>query len=233
MLRWRNHSGISPFAKDVPSGSPAVYVLRGDLVESVHSIAACVSAVDGSIAYATGNIDAPVYLGSCATPIIAAAVLLAGGQDRLNLSMAEIAVMAGSHDGEPHHVAAIRNMLAKADLSEDALLCSEQAPCDEDSARAVRNAGLGFSRIYNPCSGKHAGLLILSRLLKANMDSYDEREHPAQRIVAAFYDHVFGAQNEVFVPRVDGSGIPLIAVSLRDLATSYARIATLQQIAAR
>src|SRR5947209_7803035 len=85
MLRWRNYTGISQLAKDVPSGFPAVYVLRGDRVESVHSIAACVAAADRSIAYEAGNIDAPVYLRSCAKPIIAAAVLLAGAKEHFDL----------------------------------------------------------------------------------------------------------------------------------------------------
>ncbi|MBV8499799.1 MAG: asparaginase, partial [Candidatus Eremiobacteraeota bacterium] len=52
-----------------------VEVTRGDLVESVHGVAACAVDARGITLYEAGDVDAPVYLRSAAKPFIAAAVL--------------------------------------------------------------------------------------------------------------------------------------------------------------
>ncbi|MGH7756121.1 MAG: asparaginase, partial [Vulcanimicrobiaceae bacterium] len=51
-----------------PSGVPFVEVWRGELVESVHAVAACAVDVDGNATIALGDVDVPVYLRSAAKP---------------------------------------------------------------------------------------------------------------------------------------------------------------------
>jgi len=70
----------------------------------------------------------PVFLRSSAKPFIAAAVIEAGARERFGLEPREIAVMAGSHGGQSFHVEAVRSILRKIDMPEDALQCGVHPP---------------------------------------------------------------------------------------------------------
>src|SRR6185312_10001578 len=81
---------------------------------------------------------------------------------------------------------------------------------------------------HNNCSGKHAGILALCRMLDAPLAGYLEAGHPAQRAILAICGRV---SDDTFGPErlgVDGCGIPVYATSLRNAARSFARLATLE-----
>ena len=94
----------------IPSGVPFVRVVRGPLVESVHSVAACAVDERGKVTLALGDVDVPLYLRSAWKPFIAAAVVASGAAARFDLGPRQLAVMAGSHAGEAFHVAAVSSM---------------------------------------------------------------------------------------------------------------------------
>ncbi|MDH2909277.1 MAG: asparaginase [Candidatus Eremiobacteraeota bacterium] len=209
-------------------GVAAVEVRRGAYVESWHRIAACASDAAGRILLAMGEIDRPVYLRSAAKPFIAAAAIAAGVREAFGLTMEEIAVMAASHSGEPFHVAAVRSILHKIDLDESALQCGTHLPLDEASAHELIRAGLSPSAVHDNCSGKHAGILALTRLLGADPSSYREAEHPAQRAILDLCARVCDDDAAAWPLAIDGCGIPVFATPLRNAARAFARFATLQ-----
>jgi L-asparaginase II len=191
-------------------------VWRGPLVESVHAVAACVCTVDGEVRYQRGSTDVPVFLRSAAKPFIAAAAVRAGVVERFGLEAREIAVMAASHSGEPGHLAAVASILGKIGASESDLQCGIQYP--------------GTTQLNHNCSGKHAGILALSRILDAPFATYLDVAHPAERAILALCERAFG---EPFGPDrigIDGCGIPAIALSLRRAAIGFARFATLRDL---
>ena len=98
-----------------------VEVTRGDLVESVHHVAAAVANPRGDVVLFTGDIASPVFLRSSAKPFIAAAVIAAGARERFGLDMKEIAVMAASHTGQAFHVEAVQSILNKIGMDASAL----------------------------------------------------------------------------------------------------------------
>jgi L-asparaginase II/putative methionine-R-sulfoxide reductase with GAF domain len=205
-----------------------VEVTRGDLVESVHRVAACASDHHGNITFERGPIDVPVYLRSTAKPFIAAAAVRAGAVERFGFDTHEIALMAASHNGEPFHVAAVRSMLRKIGVTESALACGPHAPYDAASAEALAREGVAFGPVHNNCSGKHAGIIALSRLLGADVATYRDPESPAQREILALCARACDASVADLPLGVDGCGIPVFAVSLRKAALAFARLATLE-----
>ena len=100
-----------------------VQVTRGNLVESVHHVAAAAVTPRGDVILSTGDISSPVFLRSTAKPFIAAAAIAAGVRERFGLDMREIAVMAVSHTGEPFHIEAVESILRKIGVDESALQC--------------------------------------------------------------------------------------------------------------
>lgn len=208
----------------------SVKVTRGGLVESVHRVFACAVDGDGNVLDRAGDIDAPVYLRSTAKPLIAAAIMEAGARDRFGFSGPEIAVIAASHSGEPFHLAAVRSILDKIGMDESALQCGVHVPYDDGAAEALRRSGQEPSVLHNNCSGKHAGILALCKLLNADTSTYLSSDNPAQRWILEFCARLSDDDAASWPIAVDGCGIPVYATSLRRAALSFARLATLRGV---
>jgi L-asparaginase II len=197
-----------------------VEVTRGDLVESVHHVAACAATPRGEVILQTGDIESPVFLRSTAKPFIAGAAIEAGVRDAFDLDMREIAVMSASHVAQPFHIDAVRSILGKIGLDESALQCGAQE-------------GRGPSPLYNNCSGKHAGILALCRVLGSDVATYMDANNPAQRHILGFCARLSDDDPATWPLGVDGCGIPVYATSLRKAAMAFARFASLTQLEPR
>jgi len=211
-------------------GVPFVGVTRGGRIESVHAVAACASDVHGNVLLALGSIDEPVFLRSSAKPFITAAGVRAGTVERFGFTDRELAVMSASHNGEPFHIEAVQSILAKIGARVDDLRCGIHAPAYPPAAAALRQSGEAPSALHNNCSGKHAGILALARVLDAPLAGYPDPGHPAQRAILALCERV---SDDTFTPDrlgIDGCGIPVYATSLRNAARSFARLATLAEL---
>jgi len=212
------------------AGVPAVAVRRGARVESVHHVAACVADSDGTVELKLGTVETPVFVRSSAKPFIAAASVREGVLERFGFGDRELAVMCASHNGEPAHVELVASMLERIGASVDDLRCGAHPPAYEPAAAALAARGEAPSALHNNCSGKHAGILALARVIGAPFEGYLEPDHPAQRRIIAMCERV---SDDAFAGdklAVDGCGIPVYATTLRNAATSFARLATLRGV---
>ncbi len=197
-------------------------------MESVHVIAACAVDAQGKTVLAYGDVDDfPVFLRSSAKPFIAAAIIEAGARERFGLEPREIAVMAGSHFGQAFHVQAVRSILKKIDMTEDDLQCGVHPPYNAEATLELERAGLPLTPIYNNCSGKHAGILALCKIMNADVRTYLEAGNPAEQLILEFCARVSDVKMAEMHVGVDGCGIPVYAVPLRNGALSFLRLATL------
>src|SRR6266542_393864 len=129
-----------------------VEVERSGFVESQHFGAVAVADAEGTVVAAAGDPELAIYLRSCAKPLQAMAVLGLDVERELGLGQLALAGAAGSHSGEPEHVASVRKVLAAAGLDESALRCPPALP----SNREARRAAEAPAAVYHNCSGKHA-----------------------------------------------------------------------------
>lgn len=216
----------------VIDGIPFVFVRRGAVVESVHRVAACAADVRGAVVYSAGDIDAPVYLRSAAKPFIAAEIVACGAAARFGFGARELATVAASHNGEPEHVAVVRDILERIGLTPDALQCGVHPPSYEPAAAALAEAGRRPTALHHNCSGKHAGILAACVHLGADPATYLSPEHPVQRRILAFCGRMLGIEAGGLPVGVDGCGIPVFAAPLRAAAVAFARLATLDGLSA-
>ncbi len=197
------------------------------MVESFHHVAACAMDAEQHVIFSAGDIDAPVFLRSTAKPFIAAAAIAAGARERFALESREIAVMAASHTGQAFHVRAVRSILEKIGMQESALQCGAHAPYNAEAAQALERADITPTAIYNNCSGKHAGILALCKMIGADPATYLEVSNPAQQRILQLCARVSDQRVEQFELGVDGCGIPVYGTPLRNAALSFVRLATL------
>lgn len=210
------------------AGVPAVRVMRGARVESVHQAAACAAEPDGTIVLKIGTVETPVFLRSSAKPFIAAASVRAGVVEAFGFGERELAVMCASHNGEPGHTEVVAAMLERIGATIDDLACGVQTPSYEPAAAALAERGEAPSALHHNCSGKHAGILALAKLLGAPFAGYLEASHPAQRAILALCERVSDDVFDGDKLAVDGCGIPVYATTLHRAAVSFARFATLE-----
>jgi L-asparaginase II len=208
-----------------------VVVTRGGIEESAHAVRFAAADTEGAIVASGGDIEQFTFLRSSAKPLICAVVVGSGAADHYGFTEAEIALAAGSHSGEPFHVAAARSMLAKAGLTEDDLRCGPHAPYNVQAALDLAAAGIEPGRIHNNCSGKHAGILALAMHLGAGPAGYLEAAHPAESAILDGCAEMLGVPRSSFAIGVDGCGIPAIATPLSISARFFAKFAAPQRFA--
>src|SRR2546426_7755651 len=196
-----------------PRSAPLVRVVRSGLEESVHlgDVAVCDPA--GRLIASAGDPNRLVFVRSCTKPVQAAVAVDAIG---LELSDRLVAIMAASHNGEPVHLRAVRDVLSRGGLTVADLQTPADRPLDGASARRVREP----RPLYHNCSGKHAGMLLASTRAGWPTATYRRRSHPLQRRILGAVQRLSGA-DDVAVG-VDGRRGPLHGVGLRAGGTMYA-----------
>lgn len=167
---------------------------------------------DGTVALAAGDPDRPVFPRSANKPFQATGMLRCG----LNLDGKLLALAAASHSGEDFHLAGVREILAGAGLTEDALGCPPALPLSPSAQAALLRAGGEPARITMNCSGKHAAMLATCVRAGWPVESYLDPGHPLQVAIRQTVERL--AAERVSAVGVDGCGAPLFALSLAGVA---------------
>lgn len=201
-----------------------VEVKRGGVVESFHRGVICIVDRDGNVIYSEGDVHQLCYPRSALKFFQQIPLLTSGAADAFGFTSKELAVMCGSHGGEPEHVEMVDSILHKIGLQRENLLCGAQVPSGRQAANALQASGMKPEAIHNNCSGKHAGFLAMSVFLGAPAEDYLDPEHPVQKeirkVCAEF--HSYGEQQ--MVTALDGCSAPIYSIPVYNQALAYMRL---------
>jgi len=192
--------------------APLACEWRGEVLDRLHRGAIVVTDTSGKILDSVGDLEKVNYLRSSAKPFQTIVLIEHGGAECYGLTPAEIAIMCASHSGGAEQVATVRSILAKGGIPEKCL-----------------HAG---ADIRDCCSGKHAGMLLLAKLLRHPLDGYLENQHPVQQMMLLSVAEMCGLGTQSVRVGIDGCGAPTFAVPLRNMAMGYARLANPQALPA-
>ncbi len=206
--------------------APIAVATRSGLEESVHHGAGVAIDAGAATRASIGDPDLVVYPRSCLKPLQAQAMLDAG----LDLDDRQLAVACASHDGSPVHLDAVRSILARYDLAESDLANTPARPYGSAARAAARLAGIEPSSLQQNCSGKHAAMLATCRVNGWSTADYLDPHHPAQVAIRQNMEALGVAVHHV---GIDGCGAPTHALSLRDLAGAFGRLASSESAVAR
>jgi L-asparaginase II len=213
---------VSP---DPPSDAPIAAVWRGDLVESVHRGRYVFCDARGETIGSLGDPEGHVYLRSSAKPFQALPLVFSGAANAFGITDEELAVACASHNAEPRHLAAVRSILRKAGLSEDDLGNGSHPPMHALTAARLAKVGEEPRAIHGNCSGKHAGMLAVCVYAGWDPDGYRDPEGRLQQLVRRTVAKLCGVEPEAVRLAGDGCGVPVFALTLKNLALGYARLA--------
>lgn len=211
-------------ARETRANPVLLTLMRGDFVESFHRGAVAIWQA-GRPVVSVGDTTSPVYLRSAAKPFQLAAALAAGLDRPAALDARALAVMAASHNGEPEHVAIVRQLLAHGGFDEADLRCGSHPSLRLEVGEAMARRGEVRGQLHHNCSGKHAGMLLFTRHLGADPARYLEPDHPVQTAIRALLQRVAGSAEPYPTLATDGCSAPTPRLPLQDLAAAFGRLA--------
>jgi L-asparaginase II len=198
-----------------------VEVDRSGFRECVHRGSVVVLDPDGEVILALGEVHTPIYPRSSNKLMQAVALLRSGFAPADNR---ELAIAAGSHEGEPEHVAVVHGLLTRNGLAEHQLRCPPELPSNETARARVLASGALPRRIFMNCSGKHAAMLAACVARDWPLESYLEPTHPIQLAVMDTIAELAGETD--YELGIDSCGLPIVPLSLSALARGFATLAT-------
>ena len=198
---------------------------RGSIVECVHFGDVAVVGPAGKLIASCGDADKYTYFRSSAKPIQALNLIISGAAERFGINDQELALVCASHYSEDQHLETARSILAKAGLDESYLRCGAARSIKPEIAFAQAEAGIPPQRIKSDCSGKHSGMLATCAHKGYPLDTYLNPEHSLQQELIAIVSEVCDYPVEKIGVGVDGCGVPVFALPIRNMALAYARFA--------
>lgn len=201
-----------------------VELLRGSLVDAVHRGDLAVVDSFGRLLAAVGDPDRVAYMRSSAKPFQSMPTVYGGAAARWSLEPEDLAILCGSHNGEPVHVARVRALLAKIGREVDDLACGVHPPLYEAAAAALVRQGLLPTPLHHNCSGLHSGMLAVALHLGRDSHGYQKPDHPVQQQILTNVARFAGAARDTIVVGTDGCDSPCHGVSLYHMAYAYARL---------
>ncbi|MEP7181595.1 MAG: asparaginase [Betaproteobacteria bacterium] len=207
-----------------PPHVPLAVATRGAAVDAVHYGSVAVVDRDGNLLHAAGDPHFLTMTRSALKPFQAMPFVAGGGIERFGYASEQIALLCASHSGEPRHVAAVADMLARAGNTEADLQCGTHAPGFYD-ARGDVPPPPPYSPLAHNCSGKHSGMLAYCVQCGLPKSDYLAFDHPLQRAIRAAVAHFTDTAETELVSGIDGCSAPNYAVPLAGLALGFARLA--------
>ena len=182
---------------------------RNGIVEARHRVHA-VAVRGGATVASAGDAVLTCFMRSASKPI--QALPLARARD--DLDDRDLAIASASHRATPEQIEAVRRLLAKA-------------PATEDDLELGLQEGRPPERVYNNCSGKHAGMLALCRAEGWPTDGYRLAGHPVQRACAAAHAEAAEVEEGEMPTATDGCGVVTFALTLERMAHAFSRLESL------
>jgi len=178
----------------------------------------------GRLLYAAGDAHALTFTRSALKPLQALPFVAGGGVERFGYTQPQVALLCASHSGEPRHVDAVADMLARAGNTVDDLQCGTQVP-GHFELRGEFPPPPPYSPLAHNCSGKHSGMLAYCVQCGHAKHDYLAFDHPLQQAIRGAVSRFTATPEDRLVAGVDGCSAPNYAVPLSRLALAYARLA--------
>lgn len=201
---------------------------RGEVYDLKHIGNLCVVNEHGDVIHSIGDPSNMTCYRSASKPIQALPVIVRNLDKKYGVTEEEAVIFSASHTGQKIHVDAIESIHKKADLKESTMIMNPTWPQDVDHMVEVIKAGGGKRKIFHNCSGKHTALMMLQRELGGPIEDYWKPESLAQLEVKRVICELSEYSNPMV--SLDGCGVPVFSVPLKNLAISYKNLACIDTI---
>ncbi len=201
-----------------------IEVLRGTVVESIHRGDIAVVDCDNRVLHRYGDIEHPTFMRSSSKPLQAIAALEYGIVGKFGLNLSEIAVLMSSHSGEKIHIDTLMGIIKKIGIGVDDLQCGIHEPLGIDAAKELLSKGLAPNSLHCNCSGKHLGQIAAAKVKGTPLEDYYKLGGGIQPEIQDILAKFSGVDTAQIKLGIDGCGLPVYCLPLRNLALAYANL---------
>lgn len=198
---------------------------RGDIIETRHRVHAVILQGDRVI-FQCGDDQLVTPMRSAAKPFMVSPQITMVGKYGIHLSDDQISLMVSSHNGELHHRDMVKTILNLSESTTSDLHCGTHLPFFSwlyDDFFMEHN--MQNRQLFHNCSGKHAGMLLLTMLIGKPKENYWMSTHPVQQLItSSVVDLLDISKSDRFELSLDGCGVPTYCVTLRKMAEAYQRL---------
>jgi L-asparaginase II len=210
-----------------------VRVERDGALEAEHLVEGAVVDAAGRLRAATERPDLVTFFRSASKPFQLLPLVERGHAAALGLGERHLAVASASHNAEPAHLGAVREILAAVGRGEEDLECGFHLPDLPAVAERVRALpAAAHTGVWNNCSGKHAAMVALAVREGWPVAGYTALDHPVQRGAIAAIADVCGVDAARLPVGIDGCSAANPALPLLAMARGFARFAAARADAA-
>lgn len=202
-----------------------VSVERGQLIESIHRGDIAIVNANGEVISSVGDIDKVVFARSSMKPLQTIPIIETGAADHYQFDDGDLALACASHNGEKQHTERAATILGRLGLQVANLQCGTHPPRRQEAYEELIKSGGDVTPIHNNCSGKHSGMLATAKHMNESVDDYYKIEHPVQQRILSVISELTDVPEEAIEIGIDGCGVPVHGVPLRNLALGFARMA--------
>ena len=199
-------------------------VYRGNTVESIHYGSVAVVDSKGKLVYSFGDPYFVTYLRSSAKPFQVIPLITSGAAKEFRFSQKEIAIIAGSHNGQKIHTDTVKSILKKIGLSEKNLQCGVHIPHYYTANNIIPPRNKKFTQLNHNCSGKHAGMLGLCVFFGWDIKNYRDPTHPVQKMILKSTSEICQYPEKKIGIGIDGCGVPVHAMPLYNMALGFSNL---------
>lgn len=211
--------------------APLFELIRGPVVEAVHSGSIAVVNADGSLMKSQGDPDTVAFLRSSAKPFQALPFVEQGGMEFYNYTQRELSLTCASHETSQLHLDAVTEMQKKVGIRESQLQCGPHLPSDANKLREVIKQDIKPTANFNNCSGKHTSMLAFAKMRGLSLENYLANEHPIQQDILKTLAEMCGMDIEKINIGIDGCSAPNFAIPLYNAALGMAHLCDPRELA--
>ncbi|WP_226035217.1 asparaginase [Aquibacillus saliphilus] len=198
---------------------------RNGYLENTHHGIICVIDENKDVIYSKGSMDQSVFYRSALKPIQAIPIFSTDIVKKYQLTEEESALFAASQRGEVYHEKALISLVEKLGIQEDSLICNQSYPLNEQPKEQYIADHKCKRKLLHNCAGKHLGFLAYARESGYSMEDYYDPSHPLQQEILNHVAMLAEIPVEQVVTGIDGCGVPVHAVPIREMAKSYLKFA--------
>lgn len=199
---------------------------RGEILDLVHHGYICVVDKDNRVVAFVGDPEQVVFYRSASKPLQALPVIARGLDKQYGLTEEETVIFAGSHLGEDFHIAALRSIFSKTGMNPEDLIMKPTVPGSREANEERIRQGLPPHKLYHNCSGKHTGAMLLQKALDPeHIRDYWKMKSAAQQEILRTVAALSQYPKEQVGLGVDGCGVPVFAVPMKNIAIAFKNLA--------
>jgi len=199
-------------------------VIRNGLIESIHLGSIAVVNSEGKLVNYLGDPGQICYFRSSGKPLILLSHLRKKINEHFGLTLQELAIMASSHSGGSKHLETLLTIAGKLNVKESDITCGIREPYGFNEKLELYDSGKRPTQWHNNCSGKHLGIIAACKAMGCSTENYSDFNHPVQQDILETISEFCSYPKDKIHVGVDGCGVPVFGVPLKNMALAYARI---------